>query len=167
MLSLNETEKGYTLIESLLATSIFVILILPIFYLSVQGINNFTKAKYQYIATLDAQNILEEIKEKLDRDQMKESLFDEDLITNLNLNITKFNYEVQIINYITKNEKIIYYPSSNLNTYTKSESQFYINDIYNSEFLNIYILIIFVKDKNNKILKELDSVYSSCTFKLE
>jgi prepilin-type N-terminal cleavage/methylation domain-containing protein len=59
-------EEGFTLMEVLLATVILAVLSLPIFYNSLQSANNYVSAEKYYKATLDAENIITEVKATLD-----------------------------------------------------------------------------------------------------
>lgn len=59
-------EKGYTFMEVLLAAVVLAILSLPIFYNSLQSANNYVSAEKYYIATLDAENMITQIKATLD-----------------------------------------------------------------------------------------------------
>lgn len=61
-------NKGFTLIEVLISTLLLAIISLPIFYNSLQSYNNYLSAEKYYQSTIDAQNILIEVKAQLDKD---------------------------------------------------------------------------------------------------
>jgi hypothetical protein len=59
-------EEGFTLMEVLLAALMLAVLSLPIFYNSLQSANNYVSAEKYYKATLDAENIITQVKASLD-----------------------------------------------------------------------------------------------------
>jgi len=108
-------ESGFTLIEISIAFLILSLVSTPIFYNCFQATNNLIMAQKYYNTTLDAQNILVNIKNHLDKnlDIIEEDL--KQLLDSLNLNTKTFTYELYF--YDLNGESIFnyYYPFKNEN----------------------------------------------------
>ncbi len=103
-------ENGFTLVEVIVTALILVIISISIFKSLLQGNNNYIYSEKYYIATLQAQNILEQVKLQLDKDNKNfksiskvynnktypYNLSDYINIESLALDIDKYSYEVYI-----------------------------------------------------------------------
>ncbi len=108
-------EAGFTLIEISIAFLILSLVSAPIFYNCFQATNNLIVAQKYYNTTLDAQNILVNIKNHLDEDS---DIIEEDLkqlLDSLNLNTKTFIYELYFYDLNGETVFNYYYPFTNEN----------------------------------------------------
>lgn len=140
-------QKGFTLIEVLISSILISIFSIPIFYISLQAINNYMLSELYYQANLNSQNILEQIKIQLDRDidifkfnsisknnkyqsqapkNLFEQLLSEEVQNDLELKTELYNYEVYIHQQDTSYS--YYYPFLNPMSNTKPDFDLIYND---------------------------------------
>lgn len=149
-------ENGFTLTEVIIASFILSIISIPIFYSCFQSSKNLISAQTYYETTLDSQNILVVLKNYLDENYNNELILNvdcnlENLLSDLDLNLEKYKYELYIYN-STNNLIFNYiYPfekekNNSPKIKFQSDNNFIYDDLSNLTELDIQDLIINNKD---------------------